>query len=72
MRCNMHRTRSPCQSWVARKGSFMRFGLLATALVFLFAHAGGGAGAVGDAALPGQFGVVHAQQAPDHLPFVTT
>jgi len=50
----------------------MRPGLLATAaaLAFLFAHAGGGAGAVGDAALPGQFGVAHAQ--PDQLPFITT
>ncbi|MYH03483.1 MAG: BspA family leucine-rich repeat surface protein, partial [Cenarchaeum sp. SB0675_bin_21] len=74
MHCNMHWMCSPRQSWDARKDRFMRPGLLAmaTALVFLFIHASGGAGAVGDAALPGQFGVAHAQQEPDQRPFITT
>ncbi|MBI1658717.1 MAG: BspA family leucine-rich repeat surface protein, partial [Thaumarchaeota archaeon] len=45
---------------------------MAAALVLLFVHVGGEAGAVDDAALQGQFGVAHAQQAPDQIPFVTT
>ena len=57
-----------------RKDGLMRPGLpaMAAALIFLFVHAGVGAEAVGDTALLGQFGVAHAQQAPDQLPFVTT
>jgi surface protein len=52
----------------------MQPGMLAvvSALVCLFAYAGGGIDEVGNTTLPGQFGVTHAQLAPDQRPFITT
>ena len=67
----MHWTCNLCLSENRCKGGLMQPGLflIAAAMVFLSAHAGGEEDVVGDTT-PEQFGAAHAQ--PDQRPFVTT